>query len=164
MLDTLLTYWGRDEMAAYFLTTISIAFSWMKIYHFRLIFHWSLFPRVQLTKFQHWFRWWLVAWPAPSRYLNQCWNIVLSMVSLLTHISMISCLKGPTRHTYAWQIGPFWQDTLDMRHSASMNKKLNTLKAFLRDVHFYCVRFLNELCSFPVISLDWRIYMTKPHL
>ena len=24
----------------------------------------------------HWFRQWLVAWPAPSRYLNQCWNIV----------------------------------------------------------------------------------------
>ena len=25
---------------------------------------------------QHWFRWWLVAWTAPSHYLNQCWNIV----------------------------------------------------------------------------------------
>ena len=25
---------------------------------------------------QHWFRWWLVAWSAPSHYLNQCWNIV----------------------------------------------------------------------------------------
>ena len=22
--------------------------------------------------------------------------------------------KGPTRHAYAWQIGPFWQDTLDI--------------------------------------------------
>ena len=22
--------------------------------------------------------------------------------------------KGPTRHAYAWQIGPFWRDTLDM--------------------------------------------------
>ena len=30
------------------------------------------------------------------------------------HISMVSCKKGPTRHAYAWQIGPFWQDTLDM--------------------------------------------------
>ena len=28
--------------------------------------------------FNHpWFRWWLVAWPAPSHYLNQCWNIVI---------------------------------------------------------------------------------------
>ena len=25
---------------------------------------------------QHWFRQWLVAWPAPSHYLNQCWNIL----------------------------------------------------------------------------------------
>ena len=24
----------------------------------------------------HWFRYCLVAWPAPSHYLNQCWNIV----------------------------------------------------------------------------------------
>ena len=24
----------------------------------------------------HWFRWWLVAWSAPSHYLNQCWDIV----------------------------------------------------------------------------------------
>ena len=30
------------------------------------------------------------------------------------HISMVSCQKGPTRHAYAWQIGPFWQATLDM--------------------------------------------------
>ena len=29
----------------------------------------------QLTN-HHWFRQWLVAWPAPSHYLNQCWNIV----------------------------------------------------------------------------------------
>ena len=28
-------------------------------------------------------------------------------------ILMVSCQKGPTRHAYAWQIGPFWQDTLD---------------------------------------------------
>ena len=27
---------------------------------------------------------------------------------------MISCQKGPTRHDNAWQIEPFWQDTLDM--------------------------------------------------
>ena len=30
-------------------------------------------------------------------------------------MSRISCQKGPTRHAYAWQIGPFWQDTLDVR-------------------------------------------------
>ena len=28
--------------------------------------------------------------------------------------SMVSCQKGPTRHAYAWQIGTFWQDTLQI--------------------------------------------------
>ena len=34
-------------------------------------------------------------------------------ISYLT--SRVSCQKGPTRHAYAWQIGPFWQDTLDIK-------------------------------------------------
>ena len=33
----------------------------------------------------------------------------------LDHISGVSCQKGPTRHAFAWQIGTFWQDTLDIR-------------------------------------------------
>ena len=37
-------------------------------------FHWSLFPRVQLTTFQNWFRWWLGADQATSHYLNQYWH------------------------------------------------------------------------------------------
>ena len=27
---------------------------------------------------------------------------------------MVSYQKGPTRHAYAWQIGPFWQDSLEI--------------------------------------------------
>ena len=27
---------------------------------------------------------------------------------------MVSCQKDPTRHAYAWQIGPFWQDTFEI--------------------------------------------------
>ena len=53
---SMLTHWGRDKMAAVFQTTFSNAFSWMKMHEFRLRFHRNLFPRVQLTKFQHWFR------------------------------------------------------------------------------------------------------------
>ena len=52
----ILTHWGRDKMDAISQTTFSSAFSWMKIFEFWLIFHWSLFLRVQLTIFQHWFR------------------------------------------------------------------------------------------------------------
>ena len=51
-----LTHWGRDKMAAISQTTFSNPFSWMKIFEFRLKFHWSLFLRFQLTIFQHWFR------------------------------------------------------------------------------------------------------------
>ena len=51
-----LAHWGRDKIAANFLTTISIAFSWMKRYKFLLRFRRSLFPMVQLTTLQYWFR------------------------------------------------------------------------------------------------------------
>ena len=68
-----LTHWGQDKMAAIFQTTFSNAFSWMKMYKFQLRFHWSLFLRVQLTIFQHWFRYWLGAGQATSHYLNQWW-------------------------------------------------------------------------------------------
>ena len=62
-------------MAAIFQTTFWDAFSWMKIYELRLIFHWALFLRVQLTIFQHWFRLWLGASQATSHYLNQWWLV-----------------------------------------------------------------------------------------
>ena len=71
--EPLLTHWGQDKMAASFQTTLSNAFSWMKMLEFRLKFHWSLFIRIQLTIFQHWFIWWLGADQATSHYLNQWW-------------------------------------------------------------------------------------------
>ena len=51
---SVLTQWGWNKMATISQTTISYAFSW-KLW-FRLKFHWSLFPRVELTIFHHWFR------------------------------------------------------------------------------------------------------------
>ena len=33
------------------------------------------------------------------------------------HISRVSCRKDPTRRAYVWQIGPFWQDTLQIHDS-----------------------------------------------
>ena len=52
---TVLTHWGREKFPKNFLT-FSNAFSWMKIYKFRFRFNWSLFLRVSLITFQHWFR------------------------------------------------------------------------------------------------------------
>ena len=70
-----LTHWGRDKMAAIFQTTFSNAFSRMKMYEFRLRFHWILFLRFELTIFQHWFRKWLGADQATCHYLNQWWLV-----------------------------------------------------------------------------------------
>ena len=68
-------FWGRHKMAAIFQTTFSNAFSWVKIYEFRLRFHLSLFPRVHLTICQHWFWYWFGADQATSHYLNQWWLV-----------------------------------------------------------------------------------------
>ena len=51
-----LTHWGREKMDAISQTTFWSAVSWMKMFEFPMKFHWSLFLRVQLTIFQHWFR------------------------------------------------------------------------------------------------------------
>ena len=48
----------------------------MKMIEFRLEFQWNLFPEVQMTISQHWFRQWLGAEQATSHYLNQCWHTV----------------------------------------------------------------------------------------
>ena len=51
-----LTHRGWDKMAAISQMTFSNVFSWIKMFEFRLRFHWSLFLRVQLTIFQLWCR------------------------------------------------------------------------------------------------------------
>ena len=40
---------------------------------------------------------------------------------------MVSCQKDPTRHAYAWQIGPFWQDTLDIWYSQKKAKRQSSV-------------------------------------
>ena len=37
-------------------------------------------------------------------------------------ISMVSYQRGPTRHAYAWQIGPFLQDTIDIKMLSYQSK------------------------------------------
>ena len=63
------------QMNAISQTTFSNAFSWVKIFEFRLKFHWSLFPWVQLPIFQQWFRQWLGAVQVTSHYQNQWWLV-----------------------------------------------------------------------------------------
>ena len=49
-----------------------------------------------------------------SPLLTQYCSLALNHRYIFFLISMVSCQKGPTRHAYAWQIGHFWQDTLDI--------------------------------------------------
>ena len=62
-----------DKIATISQMIFSYSFSWMKNFVFWLKFHWSLFPRVQLTISQHLFRQCLGAGQATSHCLNQCW-------------------------------------------------------------------------------------------
>ena len=71
---------GPRQNSRHFAKTFSNAFSWMKIFEFRLKVHWILFLMVQLTIFQLWFRKWLGAHHATNHHLIQ-WQS-----SLLTHI------------------------------------------------------------------------------
>ena len=96
-----LTHWGRDMMAAIFLT-FSNTFSWMKTNEFWIRFHWRLFSWIQLIIFHDWFRQWLGADQATSHYLNQWW------FRLLTHICV-------TRSQWVKrQQVPLWQDAWQM--------------------------------------------------
>ena len=95
----LLTHWGRDEIDAITQTTFSSAFFWMKMFEFRLKFHWSLFLRVQLAIFQHWFRWWLGADQVTSHSLNQWWLVYWRIYASLGLNELIHPLR-----TYAFLI------------------------------------------------------------
>ena len=89
-----ITHWGRHNIAAILHTTFSNAFSWTKMYEFRLTFHQNLFLSfknclrwwidVDQTIDHHLDQWWLVYWrmyvslslnATPSHYLNKCWVI-----------------------------------------------------------------------------------------
>ena len=82
-LNYIVWHWVWHKTVVIFQTTFSNAFSWMKIYEFRLRFHWSLFLRVQLTIFQHWSRLWLGPYQATSHRLNQWWLVFWSMYASL---------------------------------------------------------------------------------
>ena len=70
-----LTHGGQDKMVTILQTTFSNRFSRMKMYEFQLKFHWSLFLRVKLTIYHHWFRYWLDPSQATNNYLKQWWLV-----------------------------------------------------------------------------------------
>ena len=78
------THWGRDKMAAISQTTLSIAFSLMKMLEFQLNFHWSL-PKGPINNIPALVQ--IMAWRRPGdKPISEP-----VMVSLLTHI----CVTRP---------------------------------------------------------------------
>ena len=76
-------HWDRDKMVIILQTTFSNAFYWMKMFELRLNFHWSLFPRLQITLFH---------------YLNLRWLVyqrIYASLGLneLTHVAHMSVAK-----------------------------------------------------------------------
>ena len=106
-----LTHWGRDKMDAISQTTFSSAFSWIKIFEFRLKIHSSFFPGVQLTIFQHW----LGAVQATSHYLNQWWVVYWRIYASLGLNELMYCREFPLQRATNAQMLP-WHDVF-MRNS-----------------------------------------------
>ena len=129
-----LTHWGRDKMDTISQTILSNAFSWMKIFEFRLKFHWSLFLRVQLTIFQHLFRYWFGAVQATSHYLNQWWS------SQLTHICVTRLQWVNNQSLISW--------TENVTVMASQN-----IGNCLFNGSF--IPTLNKTSKFPITGLFW---------
>ena len=78
-----LTHWRRDKMAAIFQSTFSNWFSLMKMYQFRSRFHWSLFPRVQLTIF----------WYNTEIFRQESGNAISEMVAITSWLQCINSLR-----------------------------------------------------------------------
>ena len=135
----MLTHWGRDKMAAIFQTTFSNAFSWMKMFEFRLKFHWSLFLWFQLTIFQHWFRYWLGAVQATSHYLNQWWLIYWRIYASLG-LNELSHIWSDIFDQSFWKINYY-------RMSAAYTR-----------IHFYHTQIQSyvttNFCTFMLIAID----------
>ena len=85
--------------------------------------------------------------------------------------AMVSCQTGLTCHAYAWQIGPFWQDTLKWRilqnwsgpnhnktwiwnnvmHSSLISRFYYIIseKAFHKSIHIYYIKI--QLCIYSTV-------------
>ena len=136
-----ISHWSRDKMAAILQTTFSNAFSWMKVFGFRLIFHWNLFPRVQLVQ--------IMAWRHPvDKPLSEP-----MMVNLLTHI----CVTRPQ-----WDIeilSPFSRTKTKI-----FNMKLYYWMFWLSNIHELGKNKTKLQSIFPIIISSDRVVVCNVHV
>ena len=79
---------------------------------------------------------------------------------------MASCQKGPSRHAYEWQVGPFWQDTLEMSHIVEMHPSTNTRVIYFcmfldKKLIIYDIQFQEMKGIWPPTSFSFsnKLYM-----
>ena len=82
------------------------------------------------------------------------WSI--SYMTQSTHKLRVSCQKGPTRHAYAWQIGPFWQDTLEMK----LQKTILAQRLCVSLALFTFCWWRNSLSE----EVEWRLFHGFHHI
>ena len=140
-------------MTAVSQTTLSSAFSWMKILEFRLKFHWCLSLMVQLTIFQLWFRWWLGAGQATSQYLNQWWSVYWRINVSLVLNELISLSKRAVVNYTRLCVG-YTVSSLCYHFCVVWNWKLPTVNApfdkvyhYRRTIFYYHLSFSNGWVS-----------------
>ena len=123
-----LTHWGWDKIVAISQTTFSNAFSWMKIYEFRLRYHWSLFLGFALMIIQHWFRYWLGADQGTSHYMNQWWLVYWCIYASLG----LNEFKRNTKkwgHPLRWPVIEDGNSTAVYNHSRYLTSSLDWNRA-----------------------------------
>ena len=69
------THWGRDKMAAISQTTLSNAFSWIKMFEISIKISLKFVPKGPINNIPALFRRWLGSVQAASHYLNQWWLV-----------------------------------------------------------------------------------------
>ena len=159
-----LTHLPQEKMAAISQTMFSDAFLWMGSFAFWLKFHWSLFLRVQLTVFHHWFRWWLGAGQATSHYLNQWWLTFTDHICVTRPQWVINSLRsGEWWNIYVslnWAI--IWTDAdilsigpslhegpIDIMSASVQTKKaheMNVYEIWIKSITFLSRSFIGISC------------------
>ena len=94
-------------------------------------------------------------------------GVLGTLIGEILRTIMVSCQKGPTWHAYAWQIGPFWQDTLELKcvlipeHSCSHIECIKNIYTCIRCKRDYVTPHLSHMPSCgdiygaEVIYMEW---------
>ena len=123
-----------------------------------LKFHWSLFRRVQLTIFQHWFRLWLGAIQATSHFLKQWWLIYGRIYEslCLNELNLTASENSPLDKNHVLQcVGLVWNSTQNILpiHCIFTLKMLWDISRFLQP--FWRLLW-HSLHMFYVAQFPWR--------